>query len=61
MSMISEPEVRAAANAPAPKFVPLTEYIGCEVSGIDLRQPVSPANASAIYRAWLDDAVVVPR
>ena len=61
MSMISEPEVRAAANAPAPKFVPLTKYIGCEVKGVDLREPLSPAAASAIYHTWLDYAVLVFR
>jgi taurine dioxygenase len=44
-----------------PQFVPLTQYIGCEVKGIDLREPVSSAAASAIYRAWLDDAVLLFR
>jgi taurine dioxygenase len=43
------------------KFKPLTQYIGCEVLGIDLRQPVSPADASAIYRVWLDHAVLLFR
>ncbi len=43
------------------QFKPLTKYIGCEVSGIDLRQPVSLADASAIYRAWLDSAVLLFR
>ena len=43
------------------QFKPLTKYIGCEVSGIDLRQPVSLAGASAIYRAWLDHAVLLFR
>ncbi len=43
------------------QFVPLTKHIGCEVKGIDLRNPVAPAAASAIYRAWLDHAVLLFR
>jgi taurine dioxygenase len=43
------------------EFVPLTKYIGCEAKGIDLREPVEPAAASAIYRAWLDHAVLLFR
>ena len=43
------------------QFKPLTKHIGCEVKGIDLRQPVSSADASAIYRAWLDHAVLLFR
>jgi taurine dioxygenase len=42
-------------------FEPLTKHIGCEVKGIDLRQPVPAETASAIYRAWLDYAVLVFR
>src|ERR1700730_8411459 len=45
----------------APQFVPLSKHIGCEVKGIDLREPVEPATASAIYRAWLDHAVLLFR
>ncbi len=45
---------RDAETQAAPQFVPLTKHIGCEVKGIDLREPVSPATASAIYKAWLD-------
>jgi taurine dioxygenase len=47
--------------ATAPQFKPLSEHIGCEVAGIDLREPVPPAAASAIYRAWLDHAVLLFR
>jgi taurine dioxygenase len=43
------------------QFKPLSKHIGCEVAGIDLREPVSPAAASAIYRAWLDHAVLLFR
>lgn len=43
------------------KFAPLTEHIGCEVTGVDLREPLAPDAASAIYRAWLDHAVLVFR
>jgi taurine dioxygenase len=45
----------------APEFVPLSKHIGCEVKGIDLREPLAPATASAIYRTWLDHAVLVFR
>jgi taurine dioxygenase len=45
----------------APQFVPLSKHIGCEVKGIDLREPLAPATASAIYRTWLDYAVLVFR
>ena len=43
-----------AAAAPALQFVPLTKHIGCEVRGVDLREPLAPAAASAVYRAWLE-------
>jgi taurine dioxygenase len=50
-----------AAAAPALQFVPLTKHIGCEVKGVDLRQSLPPAAVSAIYRAWLDHAVLLFR
>ena len=58
MSMVSTREAAAPSTL---QFVPLTRHIGCEVRGIDLRQPVSPSSASAIYRAWLDHAVLLFR
>ncbi len=58
MSMVS---TREAATQASLQFVPLTTHIGCEVKGIDLREPVAPAAASAIYRAWLDHAVLLFR
>jgi taurine dioxygenase len=58
MSMASTQELAAPA---APQFVALSKHIGCEVKGIDLRQPLAPATASAIYRAWLDHAVLLFR
>ena len=58
MSMVSTREAVAPATL---QFVPLTKHIGCEVRGIDLREPVVPAAASAIYRAWLDHAVMLFR
>lgn len=51
----------AAAVSPTLQFVPLTRHIGCEVKGIDLRDPVDPEAAAAIYQAWLDHAVLVFR
>jgi taurine dioxygenase len=58
MSMALANEVAAA---PALQFVPLTKHIGCEVRGVDLRQLLAPAAVSAIYRAWLDHAVLLFR
>jgi taurine dioxygenase len=39
----------------------LTPHIGAEVSGLDLRQPLSNEQFSEIYRAWLDWQVLVFR
>ena len=39
----------------------LTPHIGAEVSGVDLRQPLSNEQFSEIYRAWLDWQVLVFR
>ena len=62
MGLMSTIDTAAEQGArTALQFKPLTKYIGCEVSGIDLRQPVSLADASAIYRAWLDRAVLLFR
>jgi taurine dioxygenase len=64
MSLTStlETATQAASQGQATlRFTPLTKHIGCEVEGIDLRQPVSAEAASAIYRAWLDHAVLVFR
>jgi taurine dioxygenase len=62
MSMTSTIDVKAGRQTPtAPQFKPLTKYIGCEVSGIDLREPIPSAAAEAIYRAWLDHSVLLFR
>jgi len=58
MSMVSTQDQAAAVGL---QFVPLTKHIGCEVKGIDLRKPVPPDAASAIYRAWLEHAVLLFR
>jgi alpha-ketoglutarate-dependent taurine dioxygenase len=62
MSMTStvdtNPDIAASAGL---QFKPLTRHIGGEVRGIDLREPVSPQAAAAIYRAWLDHAVLLFR
>jgi len=58
MSMVSTQEPAAPTEL---QFVALTQHIGCEVKGIDLRNPIAPAAASAIYRAWLDHAVLLFR
>ena len=58
MTMVSTREALVPTTL---EFVPLTKYIGCEAKGIDLREPVEPAAASAIYRAWLDHAVLLFR
>jgi taurine dioxygenase len=62
MSMTSTIDVQAGRQTATPlQFKPLTKYIGCEVSGIDLREPVPQAAADAIYRAWLDHGVLLFR
>src|SRR5258707_14869568 len=58
MTMVSTGD---AATAATPEFVPLSKHIGCEVKGIDLREPLRPDTISAIYRAWLDRAVLLFR
>ncbi len=62
MSMTSTIDAKASRQTPpGPQFKPLTKYIGCEVSGIDLREPVPATAADAIYRAWLDHGVLLFR
>jgi taurine dioxygenase len=39
--------------------VPLTEHIGAEVRGVDLRERPDDATVAAIYQAWLDHLVLV--
>jgi taurine dioxygenase len=58
MSTVLTRDVAAPAT---PQFVPLSKHIGCEVKGIDLREPLAPAVVSAIYHAWLDHAVLLFR
>ncbi len=60
MSMMSAIDATTAA-AHALRFRPLSKHIGCAVEGIDLRDEVPPAAAKAIYRAWLDHAVLLFR
>ncbi|HTV36922.1 MAG TPA: TauD/TfdA family dioxygenase [Xanthobacteraceae bacterium] len=62
MSMIST--IDAGANErtqSVPQFEPLSKYIGSEVKGIDLREPIAPEAATAIYRTFLDRAVLLFR
>src|SRR5215467_13410048 len=40
-------------------IVPLTEHIGAEIRGFDLRQKPDEDTIRAIYQAWLDDIVVI--
>ncbi len=41
------------------EIAPLTQHIGAEIRGIDLRQPVDDATRDAIYQAWLDHLVII--
>jgi taurine dioxygenase len=59
MSMMST--IDAGTGDAALQLRPLSKYIGCEVEGIDLREAIAPTTACAIYRAWLDHAVVLFR
>src|SRR5258707_4656937 len=58
MSMAMTREGMAPA---ALEIVPLSRHIGSEIKGIDLRESLAPATASAIYRTWLDRAVLLFR
>lgn len=40
---------------------PIHPLIGAEISGIDLRHEISPADGAAIVKAWLDHGVIVIR
>jgi taurine dioxygenase len=43
------------------EVVPLTQHIGAEIRGLDLRLRLDPQTASAIHKAWLDHLVLVFR
>jgi taurine dioxygenase len=59
MSMMST--IDARTSAAALQLRPLSQYIGCEVKGIDLREAIAPTTASSLYQAWLDHAVLLFR
>ena len=40
---------------------PMSAACGAEISGVDLREELSPADVSAIHKAWLDHLVIVFR
>jgi len=40
---------------------PMSPACGAEISGVDLRQPLSDDDVATIYRAWLDHLVIVFR
>lgn len=44
-----------------PTVTPLTPLVGAEISGIDLREALSPEAAAIVVRAWLDHGVIVIR
>ena len=39
--------------------VPLTQHIGAEIRGLDLREQPDEETTRAIYQAWLDHLVIV--
>ena len=41
------------------EVVPLTEHIGAELRGIDLRTKPDDETIKAIYQAWLDHLVII--
>jgi taurine dioxygenase len=47
------------AGAAPFEVVPLSEYIGAEIRGLDLRQKPSDETVKAIYKAWLDHLVLI--
>ena len=48
-----------SAGAAPFEVVPLSEYIGAEIRGLDLRQKPSDETVKAIYKAWLDHLVLI--
>jgi taurine dioxygenase len=50
--------MRARSNSKL-DVVPLTNYIGAEIRGIDLRQKPDEETVRAIYQAWLDHLVLI--
>ena len=42
------------------EVVPLTQHIGAELRGIDLREKPDEETIRAIYQAWLDHLVIGP-
>ncbi|MGH6672159.1 MAG: TauD/TfdA dioxygenase family protein [Xanthobacteraceae bacterium] len=51
--------VDSRASTSKIKIVPLTEHIGAQVRGIDLRDKPDEATVRAIYQAWLDHLVLI--
>lgn len=43
------------------KVTPISEYIGAEITGVDLTQPVDAATTKALYDAVVDNVAVVIR
>ena len=39
--------------------VPLSQHIGAEIRGIDLRERPDDETVKAIYQAWLDHLVII--
>ena len=43
------------------EVIPLTDVIGAEIRGLDLRSELAPAARAAVHRAWLEHCVVLMR
>jgi taurine dioxygenase len=43
------------------EIIPLTQHIGAEIRGVDLRQKPDDATVAAIYKVWLDHLVIIFR
>jgi taurine dioxygenase len=41
------------------EIIPLSEHIGAEIRGLDLREKPDDATVKAIYQAWLDHLVII--
>jgi len=51
--------VKAKSTSGKVEIVPLTQHIGAEIRGIDLREKPSQETVEAIYQAWLDHLVLI--
>ena len=53
--------IRTSESRVAVKVTPLSPALGAEISGVDLKKPLSPGEIAAIQNAWNEHLVLVFR